>query len=717
MSSGFTDDGDDCSALILNADDPHDRRALDDLRADPRIDFIDTRTQQAASVRRLRPTPDTDLVTEPMRWVYYPWRRAVVSVLGPRAFDAVRLDRNRNLITTDEQARLRTNRVGIVGLSVGHVVAHGLAAQGLCGHLRLADFDDLELENLNRVPATVLDLGLNKAVVAARRIAEVDPYVDVQVMASGITPDSIDRFLEGLDVVVEECDSLDIKVLVREAARARRIPVLMATSDRGLTDIERYDLDHTRPILHGLLGNVDAAALAGLSSRDKVPHVLRILDGSQLSARTSASLVEVGESLSTWPQLAGEVYLGASVIADAVRRIGLGEKLPSGRVRIDIGHTLQAPDVPTAANGLWPLGIDDEPEIEPTEPAEIVAAAAMRAPSGGNSQPWHVHLDPGSVSVSLAPEHTSTMDVGYRASAVAVGAAIFNAQVAAAAHGVLGPVSIREADESMLRATMRLDNRHDAGLAQLYTAMLHRETNRHRGTPIQIPSETVETLTAAALREDARLHMIVSQDDIEAAAEILAAADRIRYLSPRLHKEMFSEIRFPGDDSPETGIDVRSLELDPTDLVKLDILRRPEVMELLTRWDAGAALGDDTRKRVQSSAAIGVVSVSGHTLTAYARGGCAVEAVWIHAQQYGLAVQPVSPVFLYAHDDDDLRQLSPRYAAPLRDLQVKFRRLAKTRDDESQVLVLRFNKAPRTTVRSNRRSLRSLPMASQSTLE
>jgi hypothetical protein len=716
VSSGVID-GDHSTALILNPDDPHDRHVLNELRADSRIDFIDTRGQQAASIRRLRPAPDTDLVTEPMQWAYYPWRRAVVSVLGRRGFDAVRLDRNRNLITTGEQARLRELKVGIVGLSVGHVVAYALAAQGLCGHLRLADFDDLELENLNRVPATVFDLGLNKALVASRRIAEVDPYVDVRVVVSGITVESIDEFVDGLDVVVEECDSLDVKVLVREAARARRIPVLMATSDRGLTDIERYDVDHNRPLLYGLLGDMDAAALAGLTSRDKVPHVLRILDGAQLSARTAASLVEVGESLSTWPQLAGEVYIGASVIAEAVRRIGLGETLPSGRVRIDIGDALEASEAPTAPSGFWPLMLDDRTETEPTEPAEIVAAAAIRAPSGGNSQPWHVHPQPDSVSVSLAPEHTSTMDVGCRGSSVAVGAAIFNAQVAAAAHGVLGAVSIHEDDESLLRATVSLDGHHDPELAQLYTAMLRRETNRHRGLPSQIPDSTVEALTAAALREGARLHLMASRDDVGTAADILAAADRIRYLTPRLHKEMFSEIRFPDDESPETGIDVRSLELDPTDLVKLDILRRSEVMEFLARWDAGAALGDDTRERVQSSAAIGVVSVSGQTLTDYARGGSAVEAVWIRAQQHGLAVQPVSPVFLYAHDDDDLRELSPGFAAALGDLRVNFRRLARTLDDESQVLVLRFSEAPRTTVRSNRRSLRSLPMASQSSME
>ncbi len=65
----------------------------------------------------------------------------------------MRLDRNRNLITAEEQDRLGLLRIGIVGLSVGHAIAYILAQEGLCGQLRLADFDDLELSNLNRVPA------------------------------------------------------------------------------------------------------------------------------------------------------------------------------------------------------------------------------------------------------------------------------------------------------------------------------------------------------------------------------------------------------------------------------------------------------------------------------------------------------------------------------------------------------------------------------------
>lgn len=74
------------------------------------------------------------------------------------------------------------------------------------------------------------------------------------------------KFLDGVDILVEECDSLDTKVLIRQAARSRRIPVLMATGDRGTLDVERFDLEPERQILHGLLGDVDFAELSGLPS-------------------------------------------------------------------------------------------------------------------------------------------------------------------------------------------------------------------------------------------------------------------------------------------------------------------------------------------------------------------------------------------------------------------------------------------------------------------
>jgi hypothetical protein len=169
---------------------------------------------------------------------------------------------------------------------------------------------------------------------------------------------------------------------------------------------------------------------------------------------------------------------------------------------------------------------------------------------------------------------------------------------------------------------------------------------------------------------------------------------------------MFAEIRWPLDPAPESGIDVRSLELSPADFAVLNVLRRPEVVAQLAEWDAGEVLGDDIRDRVNAGAAVGVISVRGATLADYARAGSAVEAVWITAGRYGLAVQPVSPVFLYAHDSRDMAELSPVFRHELERLQYNFRELASTSTDESQALVLRFTRAPRPSVRSRRRSIR-----------
>jgi hypothetical protein len=297
------------------------------------------------------------------------------------------------------------------------------------------------------------------------------------------------------------------------------------------------------------------------------------------------------------------------------------------------------------------------------------------------------------------------MDVGFRASAVAVGAAAFNARVAAAADGILGPLSVEPGDEACpLQAVLRLADGTDPELGGLYEATLARETNRHRGEQVTLPDEVVERLHAAARREGARLHLLTATNEITKAAEILAESDRIRYLTPRLHTEMISEVRFPGDPSQDSGIDVLSLELIPADLVKLDVLRRPEVMAYLDEWNLGTALGSDTRKRILTSSCVAVVSMDGQALTDYARGGSAVEAVWVLAQHLGIAIQPVSPVFLYAHDDGDLEKLSPTHAFALARLSSDFRELSAIAPDESLALVLRFVRAPATSVRSQRRA-------------
>ncbi|MFE3223469.1 Rv1355c family protein [Nocardia sp. NPDC059228] len=705
MASDLPADG-EYRPLLLDESNPQDADRLTALRADSTIEFSDLRDLLRAEFESLIAPPELSEGPEFDRWVFYPWRNVVLGLPGPQLLRVVRLDRNRNNLTYAEQERLGALSVGVVGQSVGHAVAYTLALEGICGRLRLADFDAVELINLNRLPGTLFDIGQNKAVVTARRIAELDPYLPVEVWQEGVTDENLEAFLTDLSIVVDECDSFDIKLALREGARNRRMPLLMQTSDRGLLDVERFDLEPERPPFHGLIGDVGTAELRGLTPREKAPYLIRILDGRNLSSRGAASMVELGESLNSWPQLGSEVLHGGSSVATAVRRLGLGLKLPSGRTRLDLERSLDELAEPDPFDDLvWA-------ELPPEEPAPesgiaAVLFCAQRAPSVGNAQPWTLGVDAGSVTISLAPERSSIVDIAYRGSAMAVGAALYNAKAAAAALGMLGDSEFRVDGPGRLAAVLRPGTNTDPVLARDYPALLARRTNRHFGSGAPMPAPALEALSAVAADAGAVLRSVTDPADIEGLSLLLGESDRIRYLTPRMHREMLSELRWPGDDA-RTGMDLRTLGLAADELAKLEIARRADVMELVRAWDGGFALGESSRGRIRTSSAVVAVTFPAPLpddtaeLVAYARAGEAVQRVWIEAERHGLAVQPVSPAFLYVRRPEEVDRVSPEFADTLTSVQGRFLGLLGVPDNETMAVVLRLSYAVAPTVRSRR---------------
>jgi molybdopterin/thiamine biosynthesis adenylyltransferase/nitroreductase len=698
--------------LVLDVAGRDQRETLRILREDSALQIVDRLEEQREQIAEIIPAPTQALLDEGPRWVYYPWRRAVVRLLAPRAFSTLRLDRNRPKLTRAEQARHRSLRIGVVGVSAGHTIAHVLAMEGLAGEIRLADFDTIELSNLNRIPASVLDLGVNKAIVAARRIAEIDPYLRVVVFPEGVSPDNLGTFLDGLDLVVEECDSLDMKLLVREAARERHIPVLMETSDRGVLDVERFDLEPDRPVFHGLLGDLDSAKLAGLSTEEKGPYVLRLLGPNDVSSRAAAALFELGSTITGWPQLASEVTLGAVTIAAAVRRFGLEGDLPSGRVRFDVEEVLSdirpvEVDIDAEADFLVPALVD--PVLEGADVRDHIVDAARRAPSGGNVQPWRFEADEEEIRFYMVPERsTSSMDVRQRGSYVGMGAALFNARVAAASLHSLGPIQLfPEGRPSHHVATMHLGSSTDPEIAALQPAVQTRSANRRMGTPSPIDEASLELMDRAVDREGARLHFVVDHDQLGECAELLGDCDRLRFLIPSVHSEMMGELRWPGRDSLEEGLDVRTLEMDPGSLAAAELLARSDVMGHLADWRGGRALGMRTRAAVMSSSGLAVITIPRADPTWYMRGGSAMERFWLVAEHLGLAVQPVAPLFLYATTENDLIVLGgERHRDELFRLSEQFNGIWDFDEGETMVMVMRVFHAPPPSTRSLR-----LPLA------
>jgi hypothetical protein len=132
-------------------------------------------------------------------------------------------------------------------------------------------------------------------------------------------------------------------------------------------------------------------------------------------------------------------------------------------------------------------------------------------------------------------------------------------------------------------------------------------------------------------------------------------------------------------------------------------------MEHLADWRAGRMLGARTRAAVESSSAVAVVSVPRTDPAWYVRGGAAVERLWLTAELHGLAVQPVSPVFLYAIDDKDLLRLGgERHVETIHGLSRRFHDFWDLDDGEEATLLLRLSHAPPPSTRSARLPLNDL---------
>ncbi len=279
------------------------------------------------------------------RWVYYPWLATAVHILEEDAFWKVRTARNRNLINEPEQKLFYNSSVGIGGLSVGNSVALAIVLQGGARRIRLADHDQLALSNLNRIRAGVEFLGLNKVEITARQIYALNPYAKVEIFPDGLTEKNIGKFFAGpprLDVVIDELDNLAVKYLIREQARKHKTPVVMAADngDNAVVDIERYDQNSRLPFFHNRMGKVTYQELQKLDKFGIGRTITKHIGPENVTIRMQESLLEMGKTIVSWPQLGGAALINGSAVAYCVRKILSKQPMEDNRALISLDEKL-----------------------------------------------------------------------------------------------------------------------------------------------------------------------------------------------------------------------------------------------------------------------------------------------------------------------------------------------------------------------------------------
>ena len=275
-------------------------------------------------------------------WVYFPWSSTLTHILPEDDFQLVRTARNQNLISKEEQSKFYNTTVGIGGLSVGSSVALGLVLQGGAKHIKFADMDRLALSNTNRIISGVDNLGILKVDMTARKIYEINPYAQIELFPEGLGKENIEKFFEGLDIVIDELDNLAIKYLIREQAKKNRIAVVMAADngDNAVVDVERYDLDENTPFFHGRMGNVSYEGLLGLDKFGIGKMITKHVGPENVTERMQQSLFEMGKTIVSWPQLGGAAMINGAAVAYCVRKILNGQPLEDNRALVSLDEKL-----------------------------------------------------------------------------------------------------------------------------------------------------------------------------------------------------------------------------------------------------------------------------------------------------------------------------------------------------------------------------------------
>ncbi|MCJ1885830.1 molybdopterin-synthase adenylyltransferase MoeB [Pseudomonas sp. LA21] len=166
-------------------------------------------------------------------------------------------------IDVDGQLRLKDSRVLIVGLGgLGAPVALYLAAAGV-GELHLADFDSVDLTNLQRqIIHDTGSVGMGKVDSAMARLQAINPDVKLVAHRQALDVDSLDAAVAAVDLVLDCCDNFGTREAVNAACVAAKKPLVSGAAIRLEGQLSVFDPRREEsPCYHCLYGHGSEAEL------------------------------------------------------------------------------------------------------------------------------------------------------------------------------------------------------------------------------------------------------------------------------------------------------------------------------------------------------------------------------------------------------------------------------------------------------------------------
>lgn len=184
---------------------------------------------------------------------------------------------------------LSASVVGVMGLGgLGSAVVMALTRIGV-GRMIVADYDSVDLTNLNRQHYFADQLGLLKVDATLANIRRINPFLVVETIREKLTEDSIPSLFEGVDVLVECFDDPVMKAAALRSVRTAlgSTPYVTASGMAGCGDSNLIRTRLLSPHVY-MVGDEESAVgpgvglmapRVGIAAHHQANQVLRILLG------------------------------------------------------------------------------------------------------------------------------------------------------------------------------------------------------------------------------------------------------------------------------------------------------------------------------------------------------------------------------------------------------------------------------------------------------
>jgi molybdopterin/thiamine biosynthesis adenylyltransferase/N-acyl-L-homoserine lactone synthetase len=220
------------------------------------------------------------------------------------------ISRNSAFLDIEQVDIIKKTRILFAGCGLGSNIAVLAARMGFTRFI-VADYDKIELSNLNRQTFMTEQIGMNKAVALADLLVGLQPEAEVEIVPEVLTPSTAQRLIRDSDVIVNTVDFDATCYAINDMAVMADKPVFfpLNVGFGGFLLV----FDKTTPSLADMTGGVSGnnAFLSRLAGSIKDCEIPKYLNGFMSS-------LDMFESLGYLPQTGIAVNISSSLVVLAI---------------------------------------------------------------------------------------------------------------------------------------------------------------------------------------------------------------------------------------------------------------------------------------------------------------------------------------------------------------------------------------------------------------